>query len=138
VFVEADWSARQAITPRILDIVNLTVCSCRENFAEMEADCLFIWCKKFRCRGTAIMFSYCILGGHSFALKEDSMVRTVFVVAIVALALASVSGVSQAAPAAPLPSGVASEAASGNITHVWCRWGRCHHHWHHWCRWHRC
>jgi hypothetical protein len=43
------------------------------------------------------------------------MVRTVFAVAIVALAFASVSGVSHAAPVAPLPSGVASDAASGNI-----------------------
>jgi hypothetical protein len=40
-----------------------------------------------------------------------------------------------------LPAGVANDAASGNITHVWCRWGRCGWGWHRWgghswCYWH--
>jgi len=64
------------------------------------------------------------------------MIRTVFAAAVAALVFAAASGVSQAAPIAPLPAGVASKAASGEITKVWCGW-RCRHH-RHWCRWHRC
>ena len=57
------------------------------------------------------------------------MIRIAFAIAVAVLAFTAVSGVSQAAPIAPLPAGVASEAASGNITHVWCRWGRCGYGW---------
>jgi hypothetical protein len=43
-----------------------------------------------------------------------------------------------------LPAGVANDAASGNVSHVWCRWGRCgwgwgYHRWGYgrgWCYWH--
>jgi hypothetical protein len=51
-----------------------------------------------------------------------------------------VSGVAEAAPVAPLPSAVASEVASGNVTLAYCGW-RCRHHWRRWrrwCGWHRC
>ena len=64
------------------------------------------------------------------------MIRTVFAVGLAALVFAVVAGASQAALIAPLPAGVARDAASGNVTPVWCGW-HCRH-WHHWCRWHRC
>ena len=54
------------------------------------------------------------------------MIRIAFAVAIATLALTTASEISQAAPIAPLPTGVASEAASGNVTQVWCGW-RCRH-----------
>jgi hypothetical protein len=64
------------------------------------------------------------------------MIRIAFAVAIATLALTTASEISQAAPIAPLPTGVASEAASGNVTQVWCGW-RCRHwhRWHHRCWW---
>ena len=64
------------------------------------------------------------------------MIRMVFAVGLAALVWAAVSAASQAAPVAPLPAGVASEAASGHVTPVWCGW-HCRHR-HHWCRWHHC
>ena len=53
------------------------------------------------------------------------MIRMAFAIAVAAFIFAAGVGVSHAAPIAPLPAGVANDAASGNITHVWCRWGRC-------------
>ena len=53
------------------------------------------------------------------------MIRMAFAIAVAAFIFAAGVGVSRAAPIAPLPAGVANDAASGNITHVWCRWGRC-------------
>ena len=64
------------------------------------------------------------------------MMRMVFAVGLAALVWMAVSAGSQAAPIAPLPAGVASEAAAGQVTPVWCGW-RCRHR-HHWCRWHHC
>jgi hypothetical protein len=69
------------------------------------------------------------------------MIRISFAIAVAAFIFAAGVGVSRAAPIAPLPEGVANDAASGNITHVWCRWGRCGWGWHHWgghswCYWH--
>jgi hypothetical protein len=74
------------------------------------------------------------------------MIRTMFAIAIAALLFVAVSGVSRAAPIAPLAPGVANDAASGNVTQVWCRWGRCgwgpgwgYRRWGWgggWCRWH--
>jgi len=62
------------------------------------------------------------------------MIRIAFAVAVTALAVTAVTGVSRAAPIAPLAPGVASDASSGYITHVWCRWGHCYHR--RWCYWH--
>jgi hypothetical protein len=72
------------------------------------------------------------------------MMRIAFAIVMAALVFVAVSGVSRAAPIAPLPAGVANDAASGNVTQVWCRWGRCggwgwRRGWGPgwgWCRWH--
>ena len=76
--------------------------------------------------------------------------KITFAVAIVAVLFAGSAEISQASPIAPLPQGVANEASSGNLTRVWCRWGRCGWGWRgagwryrgyygyggNWCRWH--
>ena len=53
------------------------------------------------------------------------MIRVWFAIAVAAFIFAAGVGVSRAAPIAPLPAGVVADAASGNVTQVWCRWGRC-------------
>ena len=77
------------------------------------------------------------------------MIRTACAIAVATVLVAGVSGVSQAAPIAPLPTGVASDAASGNVIQAWCgwrcrRWGWGHRRYYGyapgwrggWCRWH--
>jgi hypothetical protein len=70
------------------------------------------------------------------------MIRVSFAIAVAAFIFAAGVGVSRAAPIAPLPAGVAADAASGNVSHVWYRhwgyrWG--YHRWGYgrgWCYWH--
>jgi hypothetical protein len=50
------------------------------------------------------------------------MIRISFAIAVAAFIFAAGVGVSRAAPIAPLPAGVADDATSGNVTHVWCYW----------------
>jgi hypothetical protein len=65
------------------------------------------------------------------------MIRIWFAIAVAAFIFAAGVGVSRAAPIAPLPAGVAKDAASGNVTHVWYRWHRWGWGYHHsWCYWH--
>jgi hypothetical protein len=63
------------------------------------------------------------------------MTRTTIAIAFATLLFAAAPAVSHASPIAPLPSGVANEAASGDIDKVWCRgcgrrgWGWRGHGW---------
>lgn len=101
---------------------NLTFCSCQQFFKTVELPLFF---------GIVSLATL-------FTQRRISMKRTAFAIAVAAVVFAAASGVSRAAPIAPLPAGVASEAAAGDVTHVWCRWGRCGWGWRGsaWCRWH--